>query len=172
MKGASYLISILSLVCSAGCVSDSAKRTVTSQSVRLKQTVPSDYLYYRVDHYAIIVSTEDLTNRLASTVNQSGNPRDRVLLDEVRRAGSSAIHTDLFAVAFLDPSYLQRIELLLADALEAGQCTIIDVFALQDEVGRILPFVKLTFTEEGAYRARRFDTPSADLILQVTDNVG
>jgi hypothetical protein len=108
---------------------------------------------------------------LQATYKRYGTPSDGRLLKELRAASRDRKYIDLFAIVLQDPAYVLRVEYLLSNVMEAGQARVVDAYALPQEGDRFLRSVAMVSIDRGAYSARRFCTPSGELLLETTDNV-
>jgi hypothetical protein len=156
---------------SADCGPTDGGGTPRERTIQLVTGETKSSFYYRAGHYAILVDPATLIATLQATYKRYGTPSDGRLLKELRAASRDRKYIDLFAIVLQDPAYVLRVEYLLSNVMEAGQARVVDAYALPQEGDRFLRSVAMVSIDRGAYSARRFCTPSGELLLETTDNV-
>lgn len=153
------------------CTNAAGDENAKSRRIELydEPAVPS--FYFRASHYAILVAADVLIDTLEAAFRRYESPLDGRLLVELKRNSPLKENTDLFKFVLTDSRYLQRIELLLANMLEGGKATVVDVWQLSSDPNRALEAIILVHIDSGSAGTRRFCTPSGDLLLDVTDYV-
>ena len=125
--------------------------------------------YFRTGHFVVLVTPQSVEGLLAKWVREGYYARDKVLLGAIRRDLPLQVDSDLFRYVLTDSQYLQRLEFIVADLLQSGDATVIDLWELTGKNDTVSHVTMVTANER--VEAREFCSPNGDLLLDVTDRI-
>lgn len=170
----SYLLMALFSALSSHPHACEVQKAAKVSSVRLLEPGHSELttsFYLRSDHYAMFVERAALASYLDAQIKKFGRNTDRQLLTEVDRAADVGWPIDIFSLAFPNPLFLQTLNRAVADLLQSGKATILDVHWLPSESERVLTSLRIITVSDGSYASRTFCTEAGDQLLKVVDSI-
>lgn len=169
-KYLALLICFLAFNAYGACSSHERKQVKSIRKIALQKTELQSSLYYRADHYVILLDPKILSKRLEEQA-VDGTLSDGQLLKDIRAIQPFVKHVDIFSFVLKNPMYLMRVELLVANMLDRGEASLVDVYQLRGESGWLLTEIERFEFEQGAFSARQFCTLSGDPLIKITDSI-
>jgi hypothetical protein len=155
------------------CGAEFKKSDRVEQQIPLLRESTSTAFYMRTGAYAVLLDPATVERKLKDRIEKWRLRDDELLLDALKIQAQANQNTDIYKLEFLGVRYYLRINYLVADMLESGEVSLIDLRrlgVLEDPTIDRITLVRV-YGNRSKSSARQFCAPSGDLIMDVTDEI-